>query len=144
MGARKRALAACGHDPLRQQTTFIRARAEGGGCRVPDPRRGRRALDARRRARARPRAHDLRLHARGRYERLQRAVASGGLTGVLLVGGGSSRFGSPKPLARLDGETLAARAWRTLGAACGERIAVGKRADALALPFDVVDDESVV
>ena len=62
------------------------------------------------------------------------------LTGVLLVGGASSRFGSPKPLARLDGETLAARAWRTLGEACDERLAVGKRADGLELPFPLVDD----
>jgi molybdopterin-guanine dinucleotide biosynthesis protein A/predicted N-acetyltransferase YhbS len=43
-------------------------------------------------------------------------------------------------LAELDGETLAARAWRTLGAACDERLAVGKRADALPLPFDLTDD----
>ena len=62
------------------------------------------------------------------------------LTGVLLVGGRSTRFGSPKALARLDGETLAERAWRLLGETCDERVAVGKRADALALPFDVVDD----
>ena len=62
------------------------------------------------------------------------------LTGVLLVGGASTRFGSPKALARFDGETLAERAWRVLGEACDERIAVGKRADALDLPFPVVDD----
>jgi molybdopterin-guanine dinucleotide biosynthesis protein A/predicted N-acetyltransferase YhbS len=43
-------------------------------------------------------------------------------------------------LAELDGETLAARAWRTLGAACDERLAVGKRTDALPLPFDLTDD----
>ena len=62
------------------------------------------------------------------------------LTGVLLVGGGSTRFGSPKALATLGDETLAARAWRVLGQACDERIAVGKRSDALALPFEVHDD----
>jgi molybdopterin-guanine dinucleotide biosynthesis protein A/N-acetylglutamate synthase-like GNAT family acetyltransferase len=67
-------------------------------------------------------------------------MATGGLTGVLLVGGASRRFGSPKALADLDGETLAARAWRTLGAACDERLAVGKRTDALPLPFDLTDD----
>jgi len=67
-------------------------------------------------------------------------VADPELTGVLLVGGRSTRFGSPKALARLDGETLAERAWRLLGETCDERIAVGKRADALALPFDVLDD----
>ena len=58
---------------------------------------------------------------------------------MLLVGGASRRFGSPKALARLHGETLAERAWRTL-AAFDERIAVGKRADALELPFPVEDD----
>jgi molybdopterin-guanine dinucleotide biosynthesis protein A/GNAT superfamily N-acetyltransferase len=67
-------------------------------------------------------------------------VAAGGLTGILLVGGAARRFGSPKALAELDGETLAARAWRTLGRACDERLAVGKRADGLALPFEVLDD----
>jgi molybdenum cofactor guanylyltransferase len=67
-------------------------------------------------------------------------VAHHGLTGVLLVGGSSSRFGSPKALARLDGETLAERAWRTLGEACDERLAVGKEVDALALPFPLLDD----
>ena len=62
------------------------------------------------------------------------------LTGILLVGGASRRFGSPKALARFDGETLAERAWRMLGEACDERIAVGKAADGLALPFPLVDD----
>lgn len=58
------------------------------------------------------------------------------LTGVLLVGGASTRFGSPKALATLRGETLAARAWRLLGEAFENRIAVGK--GELELPFDVV------
>ena len=58
------------------------------------------------------------------------------LTGVLLVGGASTRFGSPKALATLRGETLAERAWRILGEACEERIAVGK--GDLELPFAVV------
>jgi molybdenum cofactor guanylyltransferase len=71
-------------------------------------------------------------------------VARRALTGVLLVGGASTRFGSPKALALIDGETLAARAWRLLGDACDERIAVGKRADGLELPFDVIDDGSDV
>jgi molybdopterin-guanine dinucleotide biosynthesis protein A len=57
---------------------------------------------------------------------------------VLLVGGASRRFGSPKALARLGGETLAERAWRAL-VWCDERLAVGK-AQALALPFPVIDD----
>jgi molybdenum cofactor guanylyltransferase len=71
-------------------------------------------------------------------------VADSGRPGVLLVGGASVRFGSPKALARLGGETLAARAWRVLGEACDERIAVGKSVDALELPFPVLDDGSDV
>jgi molybdenum cofactor guanylyltransferase len=58
------------------------------------------------------------------------------LTGILLVGGASSRFGSPKALALFRGETLAERAWRTLGEAFPRRLAVGK--GDLELPFDVV------
>lgn len=60
------------------------------------------------------------------------------LTGVVLVGGASERFGSPKALARFRGETLAQRAERLLGEVCDEVFAVGKRADAL--PFPVLDD----
>jgi molybdopterin-guanine dinucleotide biosynthesis protein A len=52
-------------------------------------------------------------------------VADRGLTGILLAGGSSSRFGSPKELAEYEGETLADRAWRLLGDACEERLAVG-------------------
>jgi molybdopterin-guanine dinucleotide biosynthesis protein A len=52
-------------------------------------------------------------------------VADPGLTGILLVGGASTRFGSPKALAQFGGETLAERAWRLLGATCDERLAVG-------------------
>jgi molybdopterin-guanine dinucleotide biosynthesis protein A len=48
------------------------------------------------------------------------------LTGILLVGGASRRFGSPKELAEHEGETLRERAWRLLGDACEERIAVGR------------------
>jgi aminoglycoside 6-adenylyltransferase len=67
-------------------------------------------------------------------------VADPSLTGILLVGGASSRFGSPKALADFRGETLAERGWRMLGEAFGNRIAVGKEADELALPFPIVDD----
>ena len=67
-------------------------------------------------------------------------MANRRLTGVLLVGGASLRFGSPKALAVLDGETLAERAWRVLGEACDEVVAVGKASDALPLPFPVLDD----
>jgi len=67
-------------------------------------------------------------------------VARDDLTGVLLVGGASTRFGSPKALARFRGETLAERAWRTLGEACAHRLAVGKAADALPLRLELLDD----
>jgi molybdopterin-guanine dinucleotide biosynthesis protein A len=69
-------------------------------------------------------------------------VADHRLTGVVLVGGASRRFGSPKALARFGGETLAERAWRALGEACDEVLAVGKTADGLELPFPVLDDGS--
>ena len=65
-------------------------------------------------------------------------MAHPGLTGVLLVGGASTRFGSPKALARFRGETLAERAWRVLGDAFGERLAVGKGDEVL--PFPVLAD----
>jgi len=60
-------------------------------------------------------------------------VADPGLTGILLAGGASTRFGSPKALAELAGETLAGRAWRLLGETCDERVAVG-RLDGLPFP----------
>jgi len=60
------------------------------------------------------------------------------LTGILLVGGASRRFGSPKAFAQFDGETLAERAWRILGETCDERIAVGKGDEEL--PFPVLAD----
>ena len=62
------------------------------------------------------------------------------VTGVLLVGGASRRFGSPKALAQLDGETLAQRAHRTLTEAFGPPLVLGKAADGLDLPFPVEDD----
>jgi molybdopterin-guanine dinucleotide biosynthesis protein A len=71
-------------------------------------------------------------------------IERAGLTGILLVGGESRRFGSVKALARLGSETLADRAWSLLGAACEHRLAVGKAADALPLAFDVLDDGSDV
>ena len=67
-------------------------------------------------------------------------MARSRLSGILLVGGGSTRFGSPKALAELEGETLADRAWRTLGTAFDDVVAVGKAADGLDLPFPLVDD----
>jgi molybdopterin-guanine dinucleotide biosynthesis protein A len=62
------------------------------------------------------------------------------VTGVLLVGGGSRRFGSPKALARFNSSTLAEHAWGILGAACEHRLAFGKAADELGLPFALRDD----
>ena len=62
------------------------------------------------------------------------------LTGVLLVGGASRRFGSAKALARYNGTTFAEYAWGVLGAACQQRMAFGKARDELALPFPVHDD----
>jgi len=64
-------------------------------------------------------------------------VADRALTGILLVGGTSTRFGSPKAHAVFRGETLAERAWRLLGEACEERLAVGS---ADGLPFATVED----
>jgi molybdopterin-guanine dinucleotide biosynthesis protein A len=61
-------------------------------------------------------------------------------TGILLVGGLSRRFGSVKALAPLGEETLAERAWRVLGDAFPDRLAIGKDADHLGLPFPLLDD----
>jgi molybdenum cofactor guanylyltransferase len=71
-------------------------------------------------------------------------VAGDAATGILLVGGESRRFGSPKALARLDGETLAEHCWRLLGEAFDECLALGKTSDELQLPFPVLDDGSSV
>jgi molybdopterin-guanine dinucleotide biosynthesis protein A len=67
-------------------------------------------------------------------------VAHRDVTGVLLVGGASTRFGSPKALAQFRGETFAERAYRLLQDTFGTAIAVGKAADELPLPFPVHDD----
>jgi molybdopterin-guanine dinucleotide biosynthesis protein A len=66
------------------------------------------------------------------------------LTGVLLVGGASRRFGSPKALARFNGKTFAEQAWGVLDEACDERLAFGKAHDELPLPFPVHDDGTSV
>jgi molybdopterin-guanine dinucleotide biosynthesis protein A len=68
-------------------------------------------------------------------------VAHRALTGVLLVGGASARFGSPKALIELDGESLADRGRRVLGEACDEVLVVGKAGE---LPFEVIDDGAEV
>ena len=68
-------------------------------------------------------------------------MARRALTGVLLVGGASRRFGSPKALIELDGETLAERGRRILAEACDEVLVVGKAGE---LPFEVLDDAAPV
>jgi molybdopterin-guanine dinucleotide biosynthesis protein A len=47
------------------------------------------------------------------------------VTGVVLAGGRSSRFGRDKALLVLDGETLLSRAVRTLSALCGDVLVLG-------------------
>jgi molybdopterin-guanine dinucleotide biosynthesis protein A len=84
----------------------------------------------------------VRLRAGRSRERLLRALANRGVTGVLLVGGASRRFGSPKALAPFGGTILAEHAHALLSQAFGEVIVVGKAADALPLPFEVLDDGS--
>lgn len=64
------------------------------------------------------------------------------VTGVLLVGGASRRFGSPKPLVEFMGEPLAERAYRTLQSTFPNVLAVGKAEDTFPLSFPVVDDGS--
>jgi molybdopterin-guanine dinucleotide biosynthesis protein A len=59
------------------------------------------------------------------------------LTGVLLVGGASRRFGAPKALVEVDGERLVDRGRRVLADACDEVLVVGKPGE---LPFDVIPD----
>ena len=71
-------------------------------------------------------------------------MADHDVTGVLLVGGASRRFQSPKALARFRGETLAERAYRILEEAFGDVIVVGKATDGLPLPFPVLDDGSEI
>jgi molybdenum cofactor guanylyltransferase len=68
-------------------------------------------------------------------------VAHRRLTGVLLVGGASRRYGSPKALVELDGETFYERGRRVLAEACEEVLVVGKAGE---LPFEVIDDGAAV
>ena len=61
-------------------------------------------------------------------------------TGILLVGGASERFGSPKALATIAGETLAERGWRLLERDVRRGARRRQGADELELPFPVLDD----
>lgn len=70
--------------------------------------------------------------------RVPRGRETVSITGILLVGGASRRFGSPKAVAPLGTTTLAERGWSTLQW-CDERIAVGKQGTP-SLPFEVQDD----
>ena len=64
------------------------------------------------------------------------------VTGALLVGGASRRFGSPKALAEFGGELLAERLHRILRESFPTVIAVGKSGDLFPLSFEVLDDGS--
>jgi molybdopterin-guanine dinucleotide biosynthesis protein A len=77
-----------------------------------------------------------------RAERSKQQSVASRLTGVLLVGGQSTRFGSPKALARFRGETLAARGQRLLAEVCDEVLVVGKAGELPDLPFAVLDDSA--
>ena len=79
----------------------------------------------------------------GEHGGMSAASHSEGVTGVLLVGGGSRRFGSPKALARIGETTFADIAWERL-AWCDERLACGKLVDGLPLRFPLRDDDSRV
>jgi molybdenum cofactor guanylyltransferase len=70
--------------------------------------------------------------------RTRAAESQASITGILLVGGASRRFGSPKAVASLGTTTLAERGWSSLRW-CDERIALGKP-DTPPLPFKVRDD----
>lgn len=87
-----------------------------------------------------PRAEPRGRRARPPVEDPQVTECCLGLTGVLLVGGASQRFGSPKALARFAGESLAERGYRLLAEACDEVLVAGKARELGGLPFAVVDD----
>src|SRR4029078_455666 len=94
------------------------------------------------RARGRPGIHGVRLRSRRSRDGLHasgagRRVTTGAdeargtdsnrrLTGLLLVGGGSERFGSPKALALFRGETVAEGGPRVLARACDEAVLRGE------------------
>ena len=123
---------------VRQRAAVLRARAEGGGRRLPGARRRRRAVEPRRRARHRPRRHALRLRPRRNGQRLHRDVADR-LTGRV------ARRRGEHALRLAEGARASSAARRSpiapgalLGDACDERIAVGKGDEEL--PFPVLAD----
>src|SRR5213592_996224 len=79
----------------------------------------------------------------GEQETMSPRACAEGVTGVLLVGGASRRFGSPKALAWCGEKTFADIAWERL-AWCDERLACGKLLDGLPLRFPVRNDDSPV
>ena len=141
LGVRRRAAAARRRRALRQRPALVRARAEGGGRRLPDPRRRRRAVEPRRLARRRPRHHALRLRPR------RHAPTS------TPSRGGSSTDGRPARRRREHALRLAegaraqstARRSRNAPGACSARRATSgspsaSAADGLELPFELLDD----
>ena len=85
----------------------------------------------------------MRLGSRRQDDGLHRAVADRvAATGILLVGGASERFGSPKALVSFRGETLAERGWRTLVETFEEVLAVGKSDAGLELSLPLLEDGS--
>lgn len=74
--------------------------------------------------------------------RYHRSMDASTITGVVLAGGRSSRFGRDKALLELDGETLLARAVRTLSAVAGEVLVLGPEHRAGQVPgARVIPDE---
>ena len=71
LGVRRRPAAAPRLDPLPQRPPLVRARAEGGARRLPDPGRRRRAVEPRDRAGAGAGDHALRLRPRRPGQRLR-------------------------------------------------------------------------
>lgn len=67
-----------------------------------------------------------------------------GLTGIVLAGGASSRFGSDKARALFEGQPLFARVCTALAATCDEVIAVaapGRELPPVPVPLRIVADE---